>query len=137
MKKIVLLASALAFAGTCFWLSNLRPAHAAGGTDTWTVGPNCVGVTNTAQHVCEFAHTQLHVGADPTPYDQWDLIVIEPGIVTSVSCQIMGPNSMPYTAGFGGSKVNPWAGAHYSNVGICRGWINGGNGPIKVTATYQ
>ena len=137
MKTLVLLVSVLAVVGACFWFTTVRPAYAAGGTDVWQVGPNCVGVTNTAQHVCEFAHTQLRVGEDRTPYDQWDLIVIEPGTVTNVTCQIMAPNLMPYTGGFGGAKTNPWAGAHYGNVGICRGWINGGNGPVKVTATYQ
>jgi hypothetical protein len=143
MKRIVLLVSVLAVVGTCFWFSNVRPAHAAGGTDTWTVGPNCVGVTNTPQHICEFLHTQLLIGASRDPFDQWDLIVIEPGTITSISCQTMGTNifqyrgAIPDRPGWGHSMANPWDGSHYGNVGVCKGWINGGNGPVKVTAIYQ
>jgi hypothetical protein len=40
-------------------------------------------------------------------------------------------------AQWGGKKNNPFKGAHYGHVGICRGWINGGNAPVKITATYQ
>jgi hypothetical protein len=135
MKKKFMLGVLLLVVGACC-IATLHRAHAAGGPDVWIVGPNCQGVKNTEQHVCEFSRTQLHVGEDHTPYDQWTIVVIEPSTVTGVTCQIMAPNMMPYMGAFGGDKANPWAGSHYGNVGICRGWINGGNGPLKITATY-
>jgi hypothetical protein len=141
MKRLVLLVSVLVAVGTYFWFSNERPAHAAGGTDVWDVGPNCVGVTNTAQHICEFIHTQVIIGASRDPFDQWNVIVVEPGIVTGVTCQTSGSNIFQYMGAvppqYGGTKANPWQGSHYANIGICKGWINGGNGPVKITATYQ
>jgi hypothetical protein len=143
MKRLVLLVSVLALVGTYFLFSNERPVRAAGGTDVWQVGPNCVGVANTAQHVCEFYHTQLLIGGSGDPFDQWDLIVIEPAPVTSVTCQTMGTHlfqyrgAIPDRPGWGHSMANPWEGSHYGNVGICRGWINGGNGPVTIRAIYQ
>lgn len=116
-----------------------HPAYAA--TDTWKVGPNCKGVQNTAQHMCEFVHTQVIIANDGTPYDQWDLIFVEPGVVTDVTCRTEGPNIFRNLGAapppLGGNKANPWTGSHYGNVGICRGWINGGNGPVTMTVTYQ
>src|SRR5882757_6422235 len=141
MKKLLLF-GVLALGGVC-WFANARTSLAAGGTDVWKVGPNCVGVTNTAQHVCEFLHTQLLIGASRDPFDQWNLIVIEPGTVTSVTCKTEGSNlfqyrgAIPDRPGWGHSMANPWEGSHFGNVGVCRGWINGGNGPVTITATYQ
>jgi hypothetical protein len=131
MKTLLL--SVLVLGALCCSLS--QPAFA--GTDTWTVGPNCVGVNNSAQHICEFIRTQLRVGADTTPYDQWNIIVAEAGTVTSVKCQTSGTHLFQYMGAFNGDKSNPWTGAHYGNVGICRGWINGSNGPVTITVTYQ
>jgi hypothetical protein len=136
MKRLVLCISAVVLGIACIWSARPHVTHAAGGTDVWKVGPNCQGVTNTAQHICEFGRTQLHVAGDGTPYDQWDIIVVEPNPVTSVSCELLAPNLIPFKAAFGGSNASPWAGSHYGNVGICRGWINGGNGPVQITATY-
>lgn len=114
------------------------------GTDSWgPVGPNCKGVQDTIQHRCEFVHTQLFVGRDGTPFDQWNLITVESGVVTDVTCQIdpRATNIFQYMGvvppEFGGTKANPWKGSHYGDVAICRGWINGGNGPVTMTVTYE
>ena len=133
MKKLGVLLGFLAIVGAYFCFSNARPTHAAGGSDVWQVGPNCVGVTNTAQHYCDFVRNQLGIA----PYDQWNIVVVEPGKVTGVTCQTTGPNIFQFMGAFNGDKRNPWEGSHYGNVGICRGWINGGNGPVKITANYE
>ena len=132
MKKTLVLGIFVLGAYCCLLLNT---AHAQ--TITWTVKPNCNGFTPTAGHWCEFKRTQLRVGGDNTPYDQWNLIVEAPGPVTDVSCKQTGPNQFEYMAAFGGPKRNPWPGDHYGNVAICRGWINGGEAPVIVTVTYQ
>jgi hypothetical protein len=139
LKKVqrmkTLLLSIIVLGALCCSLS--QPAFA--GTDSWgPVGPNCVGVQNTAQHICEFIRTQLRIGQSGDPFDQWNLITVEPGVVTDVTCQIaQGATSIFQYMGALGNKANPWKGSHYGNVAICRGWINGGNGPVTMTVTYQ
>lgn len=130
MKKTL---GILALGACCCFLFS-HPAFAQ--SDVWTVGPNCVGVQNTDQHRCEFIRTQLFIGQSRDRFDQWNLITVEPGVVTDVTCQTSGTNIFQYLGALG-DKSNPWKGAHYSNVAICRGWINGGNGPVTMTVTYQ
>ncbi|MGC1477178.1 MAG: hypothetical protein WA804_15125 [Terriglobales bacterium] len=97
--------------------------------------PNCKD-SAPAQRWCEFKRTQLHVGGDNTPYDQWNLIVQAAGPVKTVTCTITGTNQFEYMAAFGGPKRNPFPGDIYGDVAICRGWINGGEAPVTVTVTY-
>jgi len=130
MKKTLVL-GILVLGACCCLFSNT--AHAQ--TITWNPRPNCKD-SAPAQRWCEFKRTQLHVGEDHTPYDQWNLIVEAPGPVKSVTCQITGTNQFEYMAAFGGPKRNPFPGDHYGNVAICRGWINGGEAPVIVTVTY-
>ena len=123
--------------GMCYCLSS-RPTVADDlVTDTWQVGPNCSGVVSTSQHICDFIRTQVFFPGDGTAYDQWNLIVVEAGPVVSVSCQTTGSNEFHYKQGHQASKPQTVPGDHYGNVGVCRGWINGGNAPVSITAQYQ
>jgi hypothetical protein len=116
---------------------NAPKAAPAPQTDSWpNVPANCQGVQNTGQHICQFVRTQVRIGADANPFDQWNLVAVEPGTVTGVSCQTAGTNIFEY-GGSNGPKRNPFPGDHYGNVGICRGWINGGIGPVSMSVTYS
>jgi hypothetical protein len=117
-----------------------RPAQAAGGTDSWTsVNANCDGVANTAQHICEYKYTLVFIKGDNTPFNEWLHMTVEPGNVTDVRCQTHGTNIFRLEGSVppGNHKENPWAGTHYGNIALCRGWINGGNGPVDMIVTYQ
>jgi hypothetical protein len=131
MKRTLVFGTLVLGACCCLFSSS-----AIAQTITWQPRPNCKDATP-AQRWCEFKRTQLHVGGDNTPYDQWNLIVEAPGPVTDVSCKITGPNQIEYGAAFNGPKRNPFPGDHYGNIGICRCWINGGEAPVVVTVTYQ
>jgi hypothetical protein len=137
MKRLLLFGTVAVFLG-CLWFVNTRTAQAVDTTDTFERVPaNCQGVTSNERHVCEFIPTQVTIQNDPTPYDQWNLIAVEPGKVTSVSCQMAGTHLFEFQASNGSKpKRNPFPGETFGNVAMCRGWINGGVGPVTMTVTY-
>ena len=121
-------------------------------SDTWTNVPaNCQGAQISVTHICRFLQTQIIIQGnvikeeikDPakiksTPYDQWNLIAVEPGPVTHVTCTHHGGWLSRFELPVHGyHDDNPWDGEYYGNVGMCRGWINGGNGPVDMSVTYQ
>lgn len=141
MKKTLVL-GVLVLASVCLWFANPHPARAAGGTDNWAGVPaNCQGAKTDGRHVCEFIHTQVRIGADANPFDQWTLVAIEPGIVADVTCTTHGTNIFRILGSappqWGGNKANPWKGSHYGDVAVCSGWINGGIGPVDMSVIYQ
>jgi hypothetical protein len=137
--KTLLFLGLVSVFGLCLFLFIIDTADAVNSTDTWQVGPNCKGVNNTPQHRCDFVPTQVKIGNDNTLFDQWNLIAIEPGVVTDVSCQTFGSNLFEFRGAVPprSSKRNPFPGEYYGNVAICKGWINGANGPVKMTVAYR
>jgi len=69
-------------------------------------------------------------------FDQWNVIAIEAGPVTQVTCSYQNSQLFRFEFPVDKQATNPWPGEHYGNVGLCRGWIDGGNGPVSINVTY-
>ncbi len=97
---------------------------------TWEVDPACQHFQPDSNHRCTFTHTQTSFAGDNTRYDHWDISLKAPGPVSEVSCQATGSNEFNEVKGdTRGELEGEWA--------RCRGWINGGDSNIRLTAHYQ
>jgi hypothetical protein len=96
----------------------------------WQMDPACHNFVADATHRCKFTHTQMSFAGDNTPYDHWDLSVQAPGAVYAVECQTVASNEFNEIKGDTRGEIDgSWA--------RCKGWINGGDGPVNVHAFYK
>jgi hypothetical protein len=97
----------------------------------WRIDPACHETDRQdAKHICQFAHTQTSFAGDNTPYDQWNISLEAPGPVYDVECEPLGSNEFNEVKGV-------TKGENDGNFARCRGWINGGDGEIKMTVLYK
>jgi hypothetical protein len=136
MKRLIMSLGVLAI-GICCWVSFPRPAHAHGGSFSWTIDPACKNYSPTPQRWCNFLRTQIRLGASQDAFDQWNVIAEAPGPVTSVTCKTTGSNEFHFLQYMQENKPAEVPGDHYGNVATCRGWINGSDANIVITVTYK
>jgi hypothetical protein len=99
-------------------------------TIVWEADPACLHVGSDATHRCSFEHAQVSFPGDNTPYDRWNLLLEAPGPVYDVLCEPLGTHEFNEVKGDA-------RGQGESNIARCSGWINGGDGPIRMTVKYR
>jgi len=99
-------------------------------TIVWEADPACLHVGSDATHFCRLEHAQVSFPGDNTPYDRWNLSLEAPGPVYEVRCEPLGTNEFNEVKGDARGQID-------SNTARCSGWINGGDGPIRMTVRYR
>ena len=123
--------------GAFCWVIFSRPVAAQAKTLTWKIDPACKNYNPTPQRWCDFFQTQIHLGESNDACDQWNVTAEAPGVVTDVSCKTTGAGEFHFLQYKEANKPQVVPGQHYGNIGVCRGWINGGDANIEITVTYK
>jgi hypothetical protein len=124
----------LALGACCCLFSNAASAQQS---IFWKVKPNCKDYIP-PDHTCQLVDQAVTINGDTTPYHEWILTIKAPRIVTGVKCHLTGDHQFEYAGPDGNSpKRNPFPGTWDGFVGMCRGWINGGDAPVEMTVFFR